>query len=163
VVHELGHRFDYRADTVTGESLEARVQGPSNARTELRDCRYDNQGIKVEGELVMGPIGGGRWERGGRGWGTSGTEVTLFQQNPENSFNETAADMSLNWVYRRLVDGTDTTLITDPCQGPTTPPANTGFQNIDDDGDTDNSLPGNIRYWWTENTMRNIFSHAEWD
>lgn len=43
-------------------------------------------------------------ECGDRGWGTAG-RVSKFQQSNENlSYNEAAADMFLNWVYRILYE-----------------------------------------------------------
>ncbi|NJL56474.1 hypothetical protein HC928_15855 [bacterium] len=40
-----------------------------------------------------------RFARGARGWG-SGPGFSMFQQNPEDTALEAAADMFLNWVYR---------------------------------------------------------------
>ncbi|MDX2075517.1 MAG: WD40 repeat domain-containing protein [bacterium] len=111
-VHELGHRFDNQSDTVTIED------------TKLSDFYMDNDGaISVtdcNGTRVFGiSFGTNDWARGGRGWGDVSFPNTFgntFQQNAtetkdpdglkdeSSEVDEAAADMFLNWVYRRITD-----------------------------------------------------------
>jgi hypothetical protein len=97
------------------------------------------------------------WSRGLAGWGTYSQEgqanLTLFQQNPDNIDIEAAADMFLNWVYRR---NTDLPPSGDPCTYVPTDTTWQGFQNIDFNGNPDLQLSGNVRYWWMDQVMLGI-------
>ncbi len=112
LVHELGHRFDNQSDTVT------------QANTKLSDAYVDGNGtIVIEDcnqQRVMGTVPGRTdWARGARGWGDVSSPNTFgntFQQNvteiidgtgaveESGEVDEAAADMFLNWVYRRITD-----------------------------------------------------------
>jgi hypothetical protein len=92
------------------------------------------------------------WTRGQRGWGSAGAPLPNpcnFQQDPytnnassidEKEIDETAADMFLNWVYKKVARG--------------------GFQNIDWSGITNCSgtgttagQPGDVRNNWMESEL----------
>jgi hypothetical protein len=89
VVHELGHQFDERV----GRALSNGIDGSFS----LSSC------LTIEFNSYYRVLGFGNqgWQRGARGWG-SGPYPSDFQKSPENTAFETAADMFLNWVYRRL-------------------------------------------------------------
>jgi hypothetical protein len=60
------------------------------------------------------------WSRGFRGWGDlalEGAKGVRFQQNADYTYTETAADMFLNWVYRRNTD-VYSNLSQSPCAKP---------------------------------------------
>ena len=84
---------------------------------------------------------------------------------PSMSDVEAAADMFLNWVYRRVTYGAPDWVINgnpqSVCEGPLEGTWE-GFRNIkDDNGDRlpelDNRLPGNTRYLWMDNLMNIVF------
>ncbi len=110
IVHELGHIFDYRSGDVITTSIASNFMLGSCVTSEFND-NY----------TVMGYVSPSNpWARGSRGWGT-GPGFSLFQQSTENIPLEAAADMFLNWVYRRnspsgtpLVSGIDPTIPTAP-------------------------------------------------
>jgi hypothetical protein len=111
LVHELGHVFDSQTGANNGKKLSKFVEDTQS--TPITDARG----------AVMGNFttnNGSQWRRGERGWGSGpGSEYvggddrneplkaiyTDFQQHPapypasQNKFEETAADMFLNWVY----------------------------------------------------------------
>jgi predicted outer membrane repeat protein len=143
----------------------------------ISDCRLDpnNQQLSQRpgvGSRVMGEFPSGAtqlerndWLRGQRGWGSSTTGI--FQQNvvvivdmngtadESKEVDETAADMFLNWVYRRLVGQSQTSNVPDSaCTGPAMLGNWGGFLNADANGMYDSSLPGNARYWWMETQLR---------
>jgi hypothetical protein len=185
-VHELGHRFDNRSrQNIPDEKLSLAgwisypAQEPTNEASRSRvvmDCDkktlfglFSSNNIK-------------HWTRGTRGWGSTANEKEFsdFQQNFVDSIgiadeskdvDEAAADMFLNWVYRRLTD-----IINSPpnwanaCAGPI-PVANepwSGFKNIMGNKDiagnniVDPTQSGNVRYWWMEQVMRLIFQTKNW-
>jgi hypothetical protein len=110
------------------------------------------------------------WKRGGRGWGTHGSSI--FQQSLLNviypldqsiELGEAAADMFLNWVYRRQTDPMGAAS-GDKCTNRTGIGTWLGFRNINTDGTLDDRLPGNARYWWMEEKMGLIFGQqANWN
>lgn len=124
----------------------------------------------------MGTSFNAPWTRGQRGWGSvdptadNGQSISLYQQNPSDQPVEAAADMFLNWVYRRTTDTAPTNISADPLSGIT--PQDTcnyaqtgnwmGFQNIDRTGASDTTKPGNTRYWWMESVMTIIFNQQQW-
>lgn len=132
----------------------------------------------------MGVGFGTGWNRGQRGWGTASQNpspppvqrLSQFQQNPEDSPVEAAADMFLNWVYRRTSDAAPTGIPIpfDPLNNDNPAPSlacsypNTGswvgFANIINDGtiDTSNAKTGNVRYWWMEGTLDRVFRDLSW-
>jgi hypothetical protein len=164
VVHELGHVLDIRSD----RQLRGYVGSSSLS---LQDCN---------GPRVMGVAPEDVWRRGQRGWGSTapdrvdGQEISQFQQNPydQRSHIETAADMFLNWVYRRTSDAAPTGIPVGfvPSDGTAPPDACAyplsgnwvGFRNINRDGLQDASAPGNVRYWWMEGTLGVIFASRSW-
>jgi hypothetical protein len=169
-VHELGHVVDIRS----GIQLRT-IVGSTNLF--LGDCNVNT--TYPEGERVMGVVS--TWERGQRGWGSTdpdsgnGQEISQFQQNPYNQTDgvEAAADMFLNWVYRRTSDAAPTNI---PLEfnplgrdGPPVAACNyaisgswLGFRNINRDGSDDTRRPGNVRYWWIEGTLQVIFRSQTW-
>ncbi|KAB2893767.1 MAG: hypothetical protein F9K28_07400 [Bacteroidetes bacterium] len=128
VVHELGHVFDDKSNTI--KSLTDYIsETDSIAQQIIIDARGTVMGVTrctLSGDTV--------WIRGERGWGSGpgsdytaiplgGTNApddvcgtptrshtTNFQQNAapytggNNHFGETAADMFLNWVYSAFSD-----------------------------------------------------------
>jgi hypothetical protein len=169
VIHELGHIFDYR----TGNGLS----GPIGGSFVLPDC---------SGETVMGPFQG-PWRRGRRGWGTGPSHylangipmplITDFQENPDNSPIEAAADSFLNWVYRLT---TSAAPAVDSCALSPTPAYNQwtgpGFLNLEWPtaassfvannaglpGTPDPRLPGDTRYLDTDARIRQLFTTNGW-
>lgn len=157
VAHELGHRFDNRSDQNNKDSLSERLgRGAAYGGVIITDCN---------GDRVLGEIAG-EWVRGERGWG-SGPGFSDFQQNPQSDPGKTdgeifeaAADMFLNWVYRRNSD----TIPNDPCTDPLTGTWE-GFKNVNwslNPPQNDNTRPGNKRYQWAENTIDAIFGDQGW-
>jgi hypothetical protein len=164
VVHELGHIFTNRTiydnnasgllfialdGTTRGSCPELFVSlgfGDQSICTAVRDARL-SRGV------VMGIVSG-VWRRGTRGWGTSGSGFTTFQQNPLNDVDEAAADMFLNWAYR-LTTSTDDNSdgVVDTWEG---------FANIDGVGTYDPTLPGNARFDWMNIVMNRIFTLKGW-
>lgn len=145
----------------------------------ISTCRTvaDSRGIDF---VVMGVIGGGEWRRGVRGWGTSVASgvFTDFQQHPQALIeeyeeddsiiiDEAAADMFLNWVYRKVTDPLPeyrtTTQVPEPW---------VGFANIDINGDFDrglnsmeimvNTYSGDARMEWMDIVMSRIFELKGW-
>jgi hypothetical protein len=136
----------------------------------------------------MGVASGQTWARGVRGWGSAeqnasgGQNITKYQQNPANTPVEAAADMFLNWVYRRFQDAAPTGIASpfDPLVNDDPAPASAcnyeadgdweGFRNIGGDGNPEPTNPqsgnnpksGNVRYWWMEGTLGVIFQNRGW-
>jgi len=184
VVHEFGHRFDNQTGTepVEGVTRFKRALlyplGEGN-KNPLYDCggnavRNQRSDALDDDGIIFGVRGNG-FARGLRGWGTPAAvpcspgdscQQTYFQINPTDDptyiRGETAADMFLNWVYRRIKDGPvnwtscalDNTQVDDEPQeiGDWQ-----GFRNIDAVGVFDTTLPGNARYEWMENFMITVF------
>jgi len=89
----VGHIFDYR--TTPDDAIGVIEQTISSSSFTVSSC----PSIEFnDNYVVFGNFGG--FQRGGRGWG-SGSGFSVFQQNPDNTPIETAADLFLNWVYRR--------------------------------------------------------------
>lgn len=180
IVHEIGHRFDNQSGTNNVEGLSGRMDDG----TVITDCTNyvpnTSYGLRVMGTLFSDPQPND-WKRGSRGWGTHGSSI--FQQNileivdssvsPPNTTDETlevgeaAADMFLNWVYRRLTDGPiqpDGPNEDKRCSTHNEIGIWSGFRNIKADGTFDSTLPGNARYWWMEEQLGLIFSEqGTWD
>lgn len=105
--------------------------------------------------IVMGTTNDG-WQRGVRGWGSAPNSIfTKYQQHPPGQFpddnldtqvHEAAADMFLNWVYRKTSDSSST-LYTE------VPGTWEGFRNIDGQGQNDPTYPGDARFEWMEKQM----------
>lgn len=173
--------------------------------TVVRDCGFelDQNGhyVTVPPQQVAGndyPVMGaargvdnegnpdGRWGRGRRGWESTPVTYpnptpTTFQQHPESYTSdedregEAAADMFLNWVYRRT---SDNTIPTGGANGACYPPGSSswtsaewnalapgnweGFQNVNEYGQPDYRLPGNRRFWWMEEQMNDILTLKGW-
>ncbi len=168
VAHELGHLFDYR----TGQALSNGIDG-GFALGSCITTEFGNQSY-----IIMGLLGG-QFQRGSRGWG-SGTYLSNFQQSPENTPLEAAADMFLNWVYRRNSPVGSTPNIQASTnglasQGPgcipianQTPPFPSqnwsGFKNTNwATGSDDWGLPGDVRQAYMNSRMQALFqSNANW-
>lgn len=169
VVHELGHRFDNRSDQSVEEdprdSLSERLgRGGAYGGIIIQDCSEDEERV-LGGILDNNQVE--QWERGRRGWG-SGPGLSNFQIDPleeagktNDEIYEAAADMFLNWVYRRL---TDAPPAADPCSAPLTGSWQ-GFLNIDyrqTPPIEDPYRSGNKRYKYMEETMSTIFDEHPW-
>ncbi len=176
IVHEMGHIFDGRTNFG--------LSGPIDGSFVLADCASP-------AGTVMG-IYQGSWQRGRRGWGTGPQQyyngsptptpiplITDFQQNPENSAIEVAADSFLNWVYR--TNTTNGAQATNPClQTPLPAPTawtGQGFRNrewsgtplpafLGDStgvtGTPDPSLSGDRRYYDFDSRIRTIVATYGW-
>jgi hypothetical protein len=104
-VHELGHVFD-AISSLTGNPLRNRSAGLTGPST-LRDINNRPViGIHDNKNFI--------WYRGDTGIGSAPKYPANgfydlarppFQQNPENTDYELAADMFLNWVYRTINRG----------------------------------------------------------
>lgn len=117
----------------------------------------------------MGITESSSWSRGERGWGSGPDNVlTPFQQDPLEFFgttdttaqvDETAADMFLNWVYRKFTDTFGVFYTTAPGTWQ-------GFLNVswrnNSSATTDDNFPGDARYEWMNNVMAQIFSLKGW-
>jgi hypothetical protein len=162
IVHEFGHVFDNRSDGELSQEIEesdrdcyenGTIIPDSSIVNPSGDCIIDNNNV-----LVMGLQG--EWRRGERGWGSGpSSSSTIFQQHPPsinvefpgNDYQEAAADMFLNWVYRTNGAG--------------------GFENRNwhprDDCDTpagclDASNPGDARHVWMTYRIEQIFTTEGW-
>jgi hypothetical protein len=183
IVHEHGHVFTNRSrygasgDEATRGLLYAAIQSTSsgNCSTSFTDVNFGNYSecrfildIRGSNGLVMGRDQTG-WVRGERGWGSGPDNIfTPFQQHPLELFpgddsntrvDETAADMFLNWIYRKTTD-TSTSLYT------TVPGSWQGFLNMtwsgNSSGSNDANYPGDARYEWMNNVMNRIFERKGW-
>lgn len=178
VLHELGHRFDNqsRVSVTYQDSLSGRLDiTPQGQSYVIADCDSIATGGIPNGNAIMGRLSPspGDWARGARGWGDivggDPRGHSDFQQNtrsivPPNDqateIGEAAADMFLNWVYRRI---TDDAPVDGACDGPQEIGQWQGFRNLSGDGSYDDTLPGNARYWWMEAQVADIFSqHLNW-
>jgi hypothetical protein len=124
----------------------------------------------LTGGNVMGIDTGGTWQRGKRGWGSGPDNIfTPFQQHPPGKFtgessdtrvDETAADMFLNWVYRRRTNNPPSYQVTEPGTWD-------GFKNLSwvgnvTTGVTDGKFTGDARFEWMNRVMNRIFSVKGW-
>ncbi|MDX2162266.1 MAG: hypothetical protein SF162_13150 [bacterium] len=132
-------------------------------------CETINDLRNADG-LVMGIIAStSSWVRGERGWGSGPDNVfTPFQQHPLDVFpsdppdtqvDETAADMFLNWVYRRRTNNP-------PTYQTTVPGTWEGFSNQqwlnNAAGGDDFNYPGDARFEWMNRVMNQIYSLKGW-
>jgi hypothetical protein len=103
--------------------------------------------------------------------------VTDFQQNPENTAIETAADLFLNWVFRL---NSEKVFAVDTCASTPVPLSNhwtgDGFRNLEWPiaassfvanslgltGSADSTLPGDRRYFAFDTFIRQLFSTNGW-
>ena len=187
-VHELGHVFENRSNQndVQTTSLTEHVQetdasmvGEENVMP-IRDSDLDQNGL---GRIVMGNTANG-WQRGTRGWGSGPASIynnasppvaiskvfTDFQQNTPpyqltgpnavNPYEETAADMLLNWVYE-LIDPTNLGF-SNRSWSPTQRNANDQLCSELVDGCADLSNPGDARFNWMNQVMSDIFDERDW-
>jgi hypothetical protein len=122
IAHELGHLFIWRSG--------GQITGSNSLFDQLQSSGSVNDRHPTEHSVVFGIVidRTGRdnrdWRRGTSGWGSaavtpwacdgsSGTVPYNFQQNPYNvasaadatEIEEAAADMFLNWVYRKQAEG----------------------------------------------------------
>lgn len=168
-IHEFGHIFDLNS---AGEGNRLRDLIPLPPPDgDIEDCSR---------ATVFG-LFNNAFARGSRGWGTASGGISLFQINPLNTPEEAVADMFLNWVYRRTTDKENTyfdPVNDDPCMENSKNDNRTwqdvdtsweGFRNIDGTGQFDlrclgadtceevdkiPALPGNVRYQWMDQQMR---------
>lgn len=160
VVHEFGHRFDTRAEGVTGSSLTDYVEETRFDKT--LSIRSDPESSDPDGRLVMGSFIDGT-TRGPRGWGTGpSSTITLLQQNPSQIPDEIAADMFLNWVYRVVDDSTDGVPRGFRNSHWRSDKSNTeGIScNLVLEGCLDDTHPGDARFNWMDAKMEVIFSEG---
>jgi hypothetical protein len=183
IVHELGHVFTNRSQYAAGEGdevirglLYAAVQNtysgvcsPAFSGVNFGNTSGCNRIVDRSPGLVMGLDVDLAWQRGERGWGSGPDNTfTAFQQHPLEVFpddlpdvqvDETAADMFLNWVYRKVTDpsGTLYAIVPGTWQG---------FLNIswrnNSTGSNDPSFPGDARYEWMNNVVSRIFVLKGW-
>jgi hypothetical protein len=183
IVHELGHVFTNRSRYAAGEGdevirglLYAAVQNtysgvcsPAFSGVNFGNTSGCNRIVDRSPGLVMGLDVDLAWQRGERGWGSGPDNTfTAFQQHPLEVFpddlpdvqvDETAADMFLNWVYRKVTDpsGTLYAIVPGTWQG---------FLNIswrnNSTGSNDPSFPGDARYEWMNNVVSRIFVLKGW-
>ncbi|NUQ06644.1 MAG: hypothetical protein HUU31_22355, partial [Anaerolineae bacterium] len=131
--------------------------------------------LDAANQVVMGRIANvpePAWRRGERGWGSGpDTVFTDFQQHPldipifasesgTTQVNETAADMLLNWVYRRNTNHPPTYLTQVPGTWH-------GFNNLDWSNNAmtannDSRFPGDARDEWMNIVVNAIFSYKGW-
>lgn len=182
LTHEFGHLFNNQADQNGNMSLMEYVDTTRTSTTALLD------GVN---QIVMGPILacplGNNWLRGERGWGsgpgsTYGSNPNLcapqaknftdFQQNPapyatpnapgSESSDETAADMFLNWVYRRI--GRQAGVVSPEIEGflnrSWSVPSGCHVQSA---GCPDSTNPGDARMTWMNTVMGQIFNAHGWN
>lgn len=188
-VHEFGHVFDARAGLDPFESLSERM----DSGIVIKDCSQSQ--ARVMGEVFDSedPFNlNNYWNRGERGWGSGPTKyntttalITSYQQNPlllhfqltampagqesaakkSDRVQEAAADMFLNWVYKRLQGTPPQTNCTDIVPGPT-PFTNKSWSGLSGSapvaGNDDVSRPGSQRFLWMYNEMLVIFSQQGW-
>jgi hypothetical protein len=186
IVHELGHVFTARSGIPDGNpntttSEERGLLFAAIENTQTGNCSSSFSGLNVASNnfpastcifvadtsnaRVMGNAGADTvWTRGRRGWGSSHASISIFQQNPSEDVDETAADMFLNWVYRKITNNPPTYKISIPGEW-------MGFLNkswtdktgdgIPDEAD-DNTYPGDARFEWMNNVMTIIFQAKGW-
>ncbi|QYO64832.1 hypothetical protein [Leptolyngbya sp. 7M] len=134
VVHELGHIFDNQADQGGNQSITDALAGGmfTIQDQEFYWVMGHHTVVPCGPGRNAAPVG---WSRGERGWGSGPSSIyasqgidercqnptlpnfTDFQQNPpphqvasgltvlEASYQESAADMFLNWTYRIQMQG----------------------------------------------------------
>jgi len=185
ITHEFGHMFDNQADRGNGRALRDYIGDtslpltPTAVGTHVGGAIFD-----ANGNVVMGSVSicNNEWLRGERGWGSGpgsrystppticapqGQLFTDFQQNPApygttgQANEETAADMFLNWVYRKLASGGF--LNRDWRPHVTATP--TGLPCSQTPGGCDDSAAGsgNARFNWMETVMDEIFAARNWN
>ncbi|MCI0709256.1 MAG: hypothetical protein L0154_03755, partial [Chloroflexi bacterium] len=196
IVHELGHVFNNRTASTVGDlgDLYDAVE-----RTSLEPCRdrvtREPTGVCVldfgEQQLVvMGNVfdsdGNPVWSRGDRGWGSGpNADITNFQQHPPGLFpndnlqtqiDEAAADMFLNWTYRKIDPNSPITYETAPLPGNwqgfinaswRPDPQNPHYQQnnlcvSELTGCMDGTYPGDARDRWMNELMTTIFAQSQW-
>jgi hypothetical protein len=195
VVHELGHVFDGRSTNGGVANTIANTQATPILDTAF-PCSTPPPGyaacppLETLGRpyVVMGNAfrsGQLFWIRGERGWGSGPLyQVTTFQQhilpappydtaNPDapngitTAYRETAADMFLNWIYRKLdPNGSQVGIAPGNWSGylnkswmPTDP--RWGVCDGSANGCIDYSYPGDARFNWMNPLMAN-FLHTRW-
>jgi hypothetical protein len=187
ITHELGHVFDNQAARGDRRALREYI-ADTRLDAEPTQIGTHTVGAIVDSftppGLVMGNVlqCNNAWLRGERGWGsgpgsnydplsdfcTPRTQVfTDFQQNPapytaaEQANDESAADMFLNWVYRKLALGGFLNRdwrphVTDPISG-------TSCNQIPQGCDATLSAPGDARFSWMQTVMNEIFVARGWN
>jgi len=188
ITHEFGHVFDNQAARGNGRALREYIADtglnaePTQIGTHTNGPIWDAQ--QPTAAVVMGnvEICDSNWLRGERGWGsgpgssynplsdfcTPRNQVfTDYQQNPapydtgEQANEETAADMFLNWVYRKLALGGYLNRdwrphVTDPISG-------SSCSQIPQGCDATLSAPGDARFNWIQTVMNEIFVARGWN
>jgi hypothetical protein len=121
--------------------------------------------------VVMGRVNRNNttvWIRGERGWGSGpDNRFTPFQLHPPDVFanesiqtqvDETAADMFLNWVYRRRLSTPIRTTVPGTWDGF----LNISWDNNIDPGASDANYPGDARFDWMNIIMNQIITLKNW-
>jgi hypothetical protein len=143
----------------------------SNMTFEISSCSSINDVRGSEG-LVMGRRVSEGWRRGERGWGSGPDNIySPFQQHPPDHpdflsdddpirVDETAADMFLNWVYRRRTNNPPSYAVAVP--GSWEGFLNLGWLNNATSGTADPNYPGDARFEWMNRVISHIFSLKGW-
>jgi len=177
IVHELGHIFDNRGARNNGRSISARLGLNGGLTRNILDCNDF---------VILGQTESESWTRGERGWGSGPSKtpqntayISPFQQNPRfvngldaDEIYEAAADMFLNWVYRK---NTYQAPQTDICSISITTGGNwSGFLNLSWVqltqevglppllGTVDVSHPGDKRWAWMNSVVASVFIQQDW-
>jgi len=175
--HELGHVFDYASGDMLTDAID---NSPTNTFS-LGSCNSSD--FSGGNYIVMGYLTASQpFLRGSRGWG-SGPGFSTFQQSPEDTAFEAAADMFLNWVYR-LNDPNGSSALVGVMTGPigtpnppqsgcvpigsqNNPPSQPwmGFLNRNwnaQGAPYDWGLPGDVRHTYMIERMPAIFTQNNW-
>jgi hypothetical protein len=186
VIHELGHIFDNSSAQGSNIPLQRYVQ---DTEVDVNGTPQPILDFNTVPRLVMGTFTNpftsvSSWDRGSRGWGSgpastynsngeaTARQVTDYQKHAppypvtENPYDETGADMFLNWVYCTANS------VTSACT--------TGFKNVSWDpwpsgdlgqpqnaclvpqGCADYRNPGDARLGWMNSKMALIFNAHGW-
>jgi hypothetical protein len=144
-----------------------------NLQFPLSSCTYitDIRGLNGSG-VVMGFLTVSGWRRGESGWGSGPDNVfTPFQMHPpdlfpnnndETKIDETAADMFLNWVYRRRTNNPPTYKISTNVPGTWEGFRNSAWPNNSANAQNDANFPGDARFEWMNIIMGQIITLKGW-
>jgi hypothetical protein len=146
---------------------------PSNRSFADNSCFYivDQRGLNGNG-VVMGSTISSGWIRGENGWGSGPDNIfTPFQMHPPDfsafindtlvtKIDETAADMFLNWVYRRRTNNPPTYKVNVP--GTWDGFRNSAWPNNSANAQNDANYPGDARFEWMNIIMGQIFTLKGW-
>ncbi|NJO82524.1 MAG: hypothetical protein HC828_06650 [Blastochloris sp.] len=185
ITHEFGHLFDNQAARQNGRALREYVADTGrDATPTVPGVHGPGAILDTNGDVVMGAVVScnNNWLRGERGWGSGpgsrynpltafctpqAPVYTDFQQNtppydtlPE-AYEETAADMFLNWVYRKLDLGGF--LNRDWRPHVTATPTGPSCNEILEGCDNSQAASGDARFNWMQTVMNEIFTARGWN